>query len=203
LNSTVSLRTYDNMVQWYSLLAGCAVLVTILAAPIAFPIGNIGQSLSISEDGQTISIEGRTLYFRHEAGNAQSCSTGRGGKHGLGTGMKGVGNGTATMAKAIYFITNDAQNSIVALKVAGDGTLSDGSVTSTGGAGMTGVDANGSPAVPDGLFSQGAVKVAGKVRNENVPNKGVDANFCSILSPSTLDQTPSPCLPLTPRTQPS
>lgn len=91
--------------------------------------------------------------------------------------MNGVVNGTASMAKAIYFITNDAQNSVVALKVAEDGTLSDGSITSTGGAGMTGVDANGLPAVPDGLFSQGAVKVAGKVRNEHIPYKGSTLTF--------------------------
>jgi hypothetical protein len=70
---------------------------------------------------------------------------------------------TSQNAKAIYFMTNDACNSIVALKVASDGTLSDGSITMTGGAGMNGIE-NGKPAAPDALFSQGAVKVAGNVR---------------------------------------
>lgn len=71
-----------------------------------------------------------------------------------------------TGAKAIYFITNDACNSVVALKVAADGTLSDGSITGTGGAGMNGLlSATGGIAAPDALFSQGAVKVAGNVGN--------------------------------------
>lgn len=50
----------------------------------------------------------------------------------------------------------------MALKVAADGTLSDGSITATGGAGLSGIE-NGGPAAPDSLFSQGAVKVAGNV----------------------------------------
>lgn len=66
-------------------------------------------------------------------------------------------------AKAVYFITNEACNSVVALRVAPNGTLSDGSITPTGGAGMIGVDSKGAPAVPDALFSQGAVKVSGNV----------------------------------------
>lgn len=70
-----------------------------------------------------------------------------------------------TNAKAVYFITNAAQNSVVALKVAEDGTLSDGSITATGGAGMSGIDGSTNlTAAPDSLFSQGAVKVAGNVR---------------------------------------
>ena len=70
---------------------------------------------------------------------------------------------TSENAKAIYFLTNDACNSVVALKVGSDGKLSDGSITMTGGAGMNGIE-NGKPAGPDALFSQGAVKVAGNVR---------------------------------------
>jgi len=70
-------------------------------------------------------------------------------------------SGATTNAKAIYFITNAASNSVVALKVASDGTVSDGSITATGGAGMSGVGSTGAPAAPDSLFSQGAVKVAG------------------------------------------
>jgi hypothetical protein len=65
-------------------------------------------------------------------------------------------------AKAVYFISNAARNSIVALNVAADGTLSNGTITFTGGAGMQGIE-NGAPAAPDALFSQGAVKVAGNV----------------------------------------
>jgi len=61
-------------------------------------------------------------------------------------------------------MTNAAANSVVALKVAVDGKLSDGSITSTGGAGENGINAaTGKPAAPDALFSQGVVTVAGSV----------------------------------------
>ena len=73
-------------------------------------------------------------------------------------------NGTnITTAKALYFITNDAVNSIVALPIGKNGTLSDGSLTETGGAGSNEVDAAGKPLAPDALSSQGAVRVAGNV----------------------------------------
>ena len=52
----------------------------------------------------------------------------------------------------------------MALRVANDGTLSDGSITNTGGNGMSGINGStGKAAAPDSLFSQGAVKVAGNV----------------------------------------
>lgn len=68
-------------------------------------------------------------------------------------------------AKAIYMLTNDATgNSVVALKVAADGTLSDGSITSTGGQGASGVDGStNQTAAPDALFSQSALKVEGNM----------------------------------------
>jgi hypothetical protein len=71
------------------------------------------------------------------------------------TGATGPANTSASNPQAIYFMTNAAQNSIVALRVAADGTLSDGSITSTGGAGMNGINgATGGPAAPDALFSR-------------------------------------------------
>ena len=66
-------------------------------------------------------------------------------------------------AKALYFITNDANNSVVAIPINKNGTLSDGSFTATGGAGSNEVDATGKPLAPDALSSQGSVRVAGKV----------------------------------------
>ena len=68
-------------------------------------------------------------------------------------------------AKAVYFLTNEAKNSIVALKVNPDGTLSEGSITSTGGSGATGLNglANNTAAGPDALFSQSALKVESNV----------------------------------------
>jgi hypothetical protein len=71
------------------------------------------------------------------------------------------GGGSAANPKAIYFLSNAPNNEVIALKVADDGTLSNGSSTPTGGAGITGVDAAGAPAVPDALFSQGSVRVSG------------------------------------------
>ena len=66
-------------------------------------------------------------------------------------------------AKAIYFMTNDpAGNSIVAMKVNADGTLSEGSITPTGGKGLSGIDGStNQTAAPDALFSQSALKVEG------------------------------------------
>lgn len=67
-------------------------------------------------------------------------------------------------AKAVYFLTNDAKNSVVALKVNADGTLSDGSITLTGGSGASGVDGmTNTTAGPDSLFSQSALKAEGNV----------------------------------------
>lgn len=93
---------------------------------------------------------------------SHSCGALDGGKH------PGNGGGNANIdakpPKAVYFMTNEAANSIVAMRVTANGSLSQGSVTSTGGAGMNGIDSStGGPAAPDALFSQGAVKVAGNV----------------------------------------
>lgn len=72
--------------------------------------------------------------------------------------------GGAKVGKAVYFITNDKENAVVALPIAADGTLSAGTVTKTGGAGSIAVDAaTGEPATPDALISQSALTVAGNV----------------------------------------
>ena len=73
-------------------------------------------------------------------------------------------NSTALMPKAVFFMTNVANNSIVALPVGANGTLGAGSLTPTGGAGGAEVDPlTGLPTIPDALASQGAVRVAGNV----------------------------------------
>jgi len=64
-------------------------------------------------------------------------------------------------SKALYFLDNNpAGSSIVALKIAEDGTLSDPVRTSTGGSGSIGLTADG-PAQIDSLFSQDSVVVSG------------------------------------------
>jgi hypothetical protein len=137
--------------------------ITTTAVPLTVPLGSTGRSLTISDDGQTISIEGRTVALAQLMSRSASCESDR-KKSGHKSAESGARTSSSMNAKAIYFMTNAANNSIVALKVAADGTLSDGSITATGGAGMSGLDSSGAPAAPDSLFSQGSVKVAGNVR---------------------------------------
>jgi hypothetical protein len=152
------------MVLFTSLFTCFAILLAASAAPLTIPLGTTGQSLSVSEDGQTISIDGEVIDLSQGLNHIGTCKHGGGRQqHGKGGASANSTSAVSTNAKAVYFLTNAANNSIVALKVAADGTLSDGSITSTGGAGMSGVDSTGAPAAPDSLFSQGALKVAGNV----------------------------------------
>jgi hypothetical protein len=86
-------------------------------------------------------------YADRYAGQAQGCPSG-------------------TAAKAVYFLTNDAaSNAVVALPIAADGTLKDGSITPTGGKGSAEVDAKTKkPNFPDSLSSQSSLRVVGHVR---------------------------------------
>lgn len=69
-----------------------------------------------------------------------------------------------TVGKAVYFITNGAENSVVALPIGKDGTLSKGTVTMTGGAGSISIDgATKQPALTDALVGQSSLAVAGNV----------------------------------------
>ncbi len=70
-----------------------------------------------------------------------------------------------TVARAVYFMTNTASNSIVALSVAADGTIATiGSVTPTGGSGGNLVDPMKlTPNGPDALGSQGSIQVVENV----------------------------------------
>jgi hypothetical protein len=69
-----------------------------------------------------------------------------------------------TVGKAVYLITNGAENSVVALPISKDGSLSKGSVTKTGGAGSAAVDgAMKKPALPDALVGQSSLTVVGNV----------------------------------------
>ena len=73
----------------------------------------------------------------------------------------------ALPAKAVYFMTNEAQNAVVALPVSKDGSLSTWTMTATGAAGGSLVSAmDGTPDGPDALGSQGSVQVADDVSAE-------------------------------------
>ena len=67
----------------------------------------------------------------------------------------------ANGAKALYFITNEQANAVVALPVGADGMVSAGTTTATGGSGSSALDANKQPALTDSLVTQSAITVAG------------------------------------------
>ena len=78
------------------------------------------------------------------------------------TGAQGATAGAGAGAKAIYFMTNQDENSVIMLPVQADGTLAAGSIIATGGEGASLIDAmTGQPAKTDTLASQGAVRVVG------------------------------------------
>ncbi|KAK6850382.1 hypothetical protein PG995_005129 [Apiospora arundinis] len=66
--------------------------------------------------------------------------------------------------KAIYTISNDQQNAVVAMPVQADGMVGKATSTATGGTGANGIDGSkNEPSAPDALFSQSALTVAGKM----------------------------------------
>lgn len=70
-----------------------------------------------------------------------------------------------TTGKAIYFLTNNARNSVAAIKINQlNGLLNDATLTATAGAGSVVVNMEGKPATPDALVGQSALTVAGNVR---------------------------------------
>lgn len=75
------------------------------------------------------------------------------------------GNKHTSAPKALYFMTNNAAgNSIIALPIGLNGTLSAGSTTATGGKGGSELDAKTKlPNAPDALSSQGSVRVVANV----------------------------------------
>ncbi|KAF2834343.1 hypothetical protein M501DRAFT_1027339 [Patellaria atrata CBS 101060] len=86
---------------------------------------------------------------------------------------------------AIYLITNDVQNAVVALPIGRDGTLSQGTITPTGGAGSVALNAMNQPATPDALVSQSALAIAG--RNIFAVNAG--SNTLTMMRISRRDPT--------------
>lgn len=153
------------MLSLTKILTTLSLLHLTISHPLVFPVGATGSSITISEDG-SISLDGQaidmpTQYKKHhqQKPKPSACSSPMAGSSAIPP-----ANANAN-AKAVYFITNNAENSVVALKVGADGMLSDGSITLTGGKGGSGVDAMGVTVPQDGLFSQGAVRVDGNVRS--------------------------------------
>lgn len=76
--------------------------------------------------------------------------------------------------KAVYLMTNDATNNVVALPIGVKGMLSTGTCTPTGGAGSNAIDGStNEPSAPDALVSQSALTVAGNVRIMRAPPHSV------------------------------
>ncbi|KAI4713760.1 hypothetical protein J4E89_001207 [Alternaria sp. Ai002NY15] len=97
--------------------------------------------------------------------------------------------GKPAVGKAIYMLTNDAENAVVALPIGADGMLSQGKVMKTGGAGSIAVDADGKPATPDALVGQSALTVVGN--NLFAVNAG--SNTLTMMTISANDPTSLAC----------
>lgn len=72
-------------------------------------------------------------------------------------------NKAVKVGKAVYLITNEAENAVIALPIGADGKLSAGKMAKTGGRGSVAVNAEGKPETPDALVSQSSLAVAGNV----------------------------------------
>lgn len=73
------------------------------------------------------------------------------------------------VGKALYFLGNEVEgNTVVAVPIGSNGQLSGGTVTPTGGKGSNSLDADGQPASPDPLVSQGSLVVVGNVRTTHL-----------------------------------
>ncbi|KAH8640751.1 hypothetical protein IG631_03692 [Alternaria alternata] len=103
------------------------------------------------------SIAAAAPHQQHRAGADQAQ------QHGGMSCMQQPNAGKPAVGRAIYMLTNDAENAVVALPIGADGMLSKGKVMKTGGAGSVAVDAEGKPATPDALVGQSALTIAGNV----------------------------------------
>ena len=87
--------------------------------------------------------------------------------------------------KAVYMLSNQASNSVIAVPIAEDGSIDEAGASSinTGGSGANGVDGStNQPAVPDALFSQSALAVAGNV-SQGPPCISTISILCNKLTP--------------------
>ncbi|KAI1337975.1 hypothetical protein F5Y15DRAFT_417415 [Xylariaceae sp. FL0016] len=96
------------------------------------------------------------------------------------------GTACQTTGRAVYLITNDQVNAVVALPIAADGTLSQGTVTASGGNGSNSIDGTTmEAAAPDALVGQSALTIAG----QNIFAVNAGSNSLSMLSISATDPT--------------
>ncbi|OCL14811.1 hypothetical protein AOQ84DRAFT_207763 [Glonium stellatum] len=111
--------------------------------------------------------------WQHRGGFGSLAGSHRGGK-------------AAAVGKALYFLTNDAQNAVVALPIAADGGLANGTITSTCGAGSNAIDGSTkAPAAPDALVGQSALAITG----QNIFAVNAGSNTITMFSISASDPT--------------
>lgn len=75
------------------------------------------------------------------------------------------------MARALYTITNEKDNSVVALRIGSDGKFpacASIHLTPTGGLGSNGILNTNESAAPDALFSQSALTIAANVSTQTL-----------------------------------
>ncbi|KFY68384.1 hypothetical protein V496_01127 [Pseudogymnoascus sp. VKM F-4515 (FW-2607)] len=89
------------------------------------------------------------------------------------------------VGKAIYFLTNDQTNGVVAIPIGADGTLSQGAVTETGGCGSVALNSDNQPATPDALVGQSALTLVG----DHIFAVNAGSNTLSMLAISASDPT--------------
>ncbi|CAI9628268.1 hypothetical protein GT037_002274 [Alternaria burnsii] len=130
------------------------------------------------------SIAAAAPHQQHRAGTDQAQ------QHGGMSCMQQPNAGKPAVGKAIYMLTNDAENAVVALPIGADGMLSKGKVMKTGGAGSVAVDAEGKPATPDALVGQSALTIAGN--NLFAVNAG--SNTLTMMTISSRDATSLSCV---------
>ncbi|PTN52988.1 hypothetical protein C9J98_17970, partial [Stenotrophomonas panacihumi] len=87
---------------------------------------------------------------------------------------------------AVYLITNEENNAVVAMPIRRDGTLSTGRLASTCGSGASGIDGStNQSAGPDALFSQSSLTVAG----QNLFAVNAGSNTVSMFAIDARDPT--------------
>ncbi|KAK8012073.1 nucleotide binding protein-like protein [Apiospora arundinis] len=96
--------------------------------------------------------------------------------------------------KAIYTISNDQQNAVIAMPVQADGMVGKATSTATGGTGANGIDGSkNEPSAPDALFSQSALTVAGKLLFAvNAGSNTVSMFAIDAADPTTLTMVGKP-----------
>ncbi|OCK76868.1 hypothetical protein K432DRAFT_359600 [Lepidopterella palustris CBS 459.81] len=125
----------------------------------------------------------KTLLFAWLLSSAESAPYPH-GEHSIATGGQKAKN--MTTGRAIYFLTNDAKNAVVALPINADGTVCNGTITPTGGAGSNAIDSNTkAAAAPDALVGQSALTIAG----ESLFAVNAGSNTLTMLSISASDPT--------------